>query len=438
MVRSSKLIAFSCYAGTLFAFVSSHSRFDVKRHFSSNSPDSEQLQSLWSANIQSMLAGTIHSPDQAYTVGQELLLPLHAAFYLQNDAWERDISQHFSRFASNPSVLPSVVLDRLEYLYLAAEFLVLAKQSGRTDLVPSPLPDIVYSEFSKYWRSTPAWQWSRDPFSGGIRERILWKLKNKKVQKSYYRALVDDDLFLLAIAADLKAFSDGSDQAPQWAPALDDALSIALKVFSQEGVNLSDGGWLFQPGVWTDHPEYQYAGNIVVQSGIRPAPVRGIATDSSHSMRFAAWLSSFALAYPPQSDNRLFYDGLRNKLENQFFAKMLVPPSSDLSCYLLKNFTDGSNGVYRWEYSSLGSGSGYGPYQLSGSMLLGWWALLGTDRIRSLYSELDKAFPWTRQCISFYLGPAPGALHPESSYDPNSPTMRLWHTIVALASAQSK
>jgi hypothetical protein len=394
----------------------------------------DEIHQRWSAAIDPMLRRTIQSSNEAYTDGQELIVPLHAAFRLRDEAWERSFADHFSRVTSNPAVLPADVLSRLEYLYLASEFLVLAKQSGREDLIPSGLPDLLFAEVRNFWQVAPASQWGRKPFQGGIRERILWKLKNHKVEKSYYRAVIDHDLFLLAIAADLRAFGGIQAQTQVWSSTLDDVLSVAFKVFSQEGVSQPDGGWLFQPGVWTDHPEYQYVGNAVAQAGMQAAPLRGIAEDSSHSMRFAAWLTSFMLAYAPGSEEYLFYSHLRDGLEKQFFDKVLVRPSTDQPCYLLNNFMDGSNGVYRWNYASLGNGVGYGANQLSSSLLLGWWSLLGTQRTRDLYADLARQFPWPKECIDLYLGPTPTHSHPASAFDPQSPSMRLWHVVVQLAS----
>jgi len=399
-----------------------------------NADAPDELHQLWSAAIDPMLQRNVQSANEAYTDGQELMLPLHTAFHLRDDAWERSFSDHYSRLTSNPSVLPTVVLSRLEYLYLASEFLVLAQQNDRQDLIPPGLPDLLFSNVQNYWRVAPAWQWGQKPFPGGIRERILWKLKNHKVDKSYYRAIVDDDLFLLAIAADLKAFGGSAAQQQAWSSTLDDVLDVAFKVFSQEGVNQPGGGWLFQPGVWVDHPEYQYAGNAVAEPGIRPAPLRGAGLDSSHAMRFAAWSNSLRLANPPDGDRFRFYSEVRAGLEKQFYEKALVQPSADCPCYRLNNFLDGSNGVYRWNYDTLGNGVGYGPYQLSGALLLGWWSLLDTQRIRDVYVDLAKQFPWQKQCIDlYYLGPTPTHTHPDSAFDPNSPVMRLWHTVVQLA-----
>jgi hypothetical protein len=394
----------------------------------------DQIHQLWSAAIDPMLRSNLRSSEQAYTEGQELLVPLHAAFVLRDDAWERGFSLNFSRLVADPSVLPDVVLSRLEYLYLASEFLALSKQSGREDLVPTGLGDLLFCEVRKDWEVAPAWHWGRKPFPGGIRERILWKLNTREPDKRYYRAIVDDDLFLLAIAADLKVFAGTSEHTQAWDATLDDILAIAYRVFSQEGAFQPRGGWLFQPGVWADHPEYRYAGNAAAERGIRPAPVPGIAADTSHSMRFAAWLTSLMLACPPASDGYRFYASLREGLEKQFFEKVLISPTAARPCYLLNNFMDGSNGVYRWSYEALGNGEGYGPNQLSGSVLLGWWSVLDTERVRDFYANLASQFPWPDQCMEFYQGPASSAPRPAAENGLGSPVMLLWHTSVLLAS----
>jgi hypothetical protein len=394
----------------------------------------DQIHQLWSAAIDPMLGGKLQSSEQAYTEGQELLVPLHAAFVLRDDAWERGFSEHFSRLVADPSVLPRVVLSRLEYLYLASEFLALAKLSGRQDLVPPGLVDLVFSEVRSAWQVAPAWQWGRKPFPGGIRKRILWKLNTREPDKKYYRAIVDDDLFLLAIAADLKVFAGTPGETQAGNATLDDILATAFRMFSQEGAFQPGGGWLFQPGVWADHPEYQYAGNAAAEPGIRPAPVPGIAADTSHSMRFAAWLTSLMLAYTPGSDDYRFYASLREGLEKQFFEKVLIPPTAARPCYLLNNFMDGSNGVYRWNYESVGNGEGYGPSQLSGSVLLGWWSLLDTQRLRDFYANLASQFPWADQCLEFYLGPTSSIPRIAGENELTSPVLRLWYTSVLLGS----
>jgi hypothetical protein len=397
-----------------------------------NQPD--ELHQLWTATIDPMLQGTIQSSEQAYNYGHYLMVPLHAAFQRHDAAWERACADHFQRLMENPSVLPSVPLSRLQYLYLASRFVVLAKQNGAAQLIPAGLPDLLFAEILSHWQNKPAIQWDHADFQGGMRERLLWKLNTRRVAKSYYRGILDDDFFLFAIAADLRTYGGTVAQQQEWNPALNDVLTLAHRVLSQEVVPQPGGGWLLQPGAWTDHPEFQYAGNAEARPGIQPVPVPNIPWDSSHSHRFPLWLTSYMQAYAVNSDWYRFYAGLRDGLEKQFFNRVAVTPTSNNPCYLTENYMDGSNGVYRWNHASLGSGKGYGPYGVSPALMLGWWSFLDTDRTRQLYRDLANRFPWPRQCLEIYIGQNPDGTYPESEMSSQSRTMRRWHLIALLAS----
>lgn len=395
--------------------------------------EADAVHQLWAAVVDPSLQRNVQSDQEAYNDGHILMVPLHAAFRRGDAAWEHSFSDHFGRLVHNPSVLPKGDLARVQYVYLASEFIVLAKKSGHEDLIPAGLPDLLFSEVRSFWQVKPAWHWAH-AFPGGFRERLAWKLNNGRVEKSYYRAINDDELFLLAVAADLKAYGGTPAQQQAWNPMLEDMLAMTYRTLSQEVVSQPGGEWLLQPGAWADHPEYQYAGNKEARPGIKPAPVRGIAWDTSHFMRFPLWVTSYMNAYPANSDRYRFYEGLRRGLEKQFFNRVLVRPTSDFPCYRTNNYMDASNGVYRWNYQTLGSGTGYGPYGLSGTLLLGWWAFLDTDPIRATYHELATTFPWTKRCVELYLGPTPSGTHPESQVSPDSSSMRLWHLLVTLAS----
>ena len=392
------------------------------------------LQQLWSTVVDPVLRQKITGNEQAQNFGTTMMLPMYAAFHLRNVEWERAFADHFSRMLTDYAALPEEDLGRLQYLYVASQFMVLAKETGQQDLIPRTLPGTLNTDITRVWTKKPAWQWDRKPFPGGARERTLWKLDNRRMEKSYYRSINDVDLFVFAIAGDLKSFITDPAEIRVWTPTLDDILAIAHRTFTQEVVHQSDGGWLFQPGVWSDHPEFQYAGNREIHPGMRPAPVRDISADSSHSLRYPLWLTSLMHAYPPNSENYRFYEDLRSGLEKQVFNKVLVKPTPDFPCYRMNNFMDGLNGVYRWQYESLGPNAGFGPYGLSSSLLQGWWVFLDTDRIKRVYHDLDVSFPWPRECIEIYLGPTTPKGHPESAFDPASPAMRLWHFNVKLAS----
>jgi hypothetical protein len=388
----------------------------------------DEIHRLWATEVTPKLSRLPKSDNDAYYYGELLMVPLHAAFYLKDAGWQREFSEHFAKLVADPSVLPSVMLDRTQYLYLATEFVRLARESDQLDLIPQGLPELLYNETDAAWRTKPAWMWARPAFHGA-RERVLWKLNTHNVPYGYYRLMFDDDMFLFAMAADLKDYTRGV-ALPDWAPTLNDILAVSYRVFKQEVAWHSDGGWIFQPGVFADHAEYKYAGNAEVRPDLKPKPVPGISLDTSHTLRYPLWMESQIQAYPEGSEQRAYYERMKDGLNFQFFNKALVPPDSHSPCYRVNNFFDGSNGVYRYNYANVGQGKGYGPYQLSVALLVGWWPLLKTSQSRELYQNLAKSFPWPHECIDLYLGPT--NQHKEDRFHPDGPGMRQWHLLVEL------
>ncbi len=130
-----------------------------------------------------------------------------------------------------------------------------------------------------------------------------------------------------------------------------------------------------------------------------------IAADSSHSMRFPLWLKSLAEAYAEGSLEKMYYKKLIKGLAKQFLYRVLVFPTDEFAGYRTNNFMDGRNGVYRWGYVTQGPANGYGPYELSGSFLLGWWFFLDNYEIRNIYKEMSQYFPLKPEIIPVYIGP---------------------------------
>ncbi|NPV51845.1 MAG: hypothetical protein HPY60_11730 [Candidatus Methanofastidiosum sp.] len=176
-------------------------------------------------------------------------------------------------------------------------------------------------------------------------------------------------------------------------------------VFERRIVWQENGGWLFQPGILEDHPDYAYAGHKVKKFGMKPLPVEGIAMDSSHSHRFPLWLTSLADAHPEGSTKRAFYERLKKELEIQLFNKVIIPPTEEFQAWRMTNYMDGYNGIYRWNYVTQGMNNGYGPYELSGTLLLGWWSFLSSSRIQNVYNDLARNFPLPEEVIKTYTGP---------------------------------
>lgn len=373
-----------------------------------NSKIDERDRYLWDTTVKKYLTDDLWTDRDIYDAGHCLMVPLHASFYLKEEKWQIEFSNHFRRFIEanhkKENNISGGRLNRLHYLYLASRFVVLAQEAGKPELIPSELTDLIYEEIEKIWIKEPAWQWDRQSFNGGIRERILWKLENKNVDKSYYRAIIDEELFTFAITADLRTYERLTKPKKQWSIVLTDILEIAYKTFEQEGKLQSEGGWLFQPGVWRDHPDYAFAGQTMKKIGMKSYPISNIAMDTSHSHRFPLWLTSLETAYENGCPEKEFYLNIKRELEQQFINKVLVYPTKNFAAYRTKNFMDGSNGVYRWQYSTTAK-DGYGPYELSGTLTLGWWVFLNTDRIKNVYKYMSLCYPLPKNVIRIYMGP---------------------------------
>lgn len=348
----------------------------------------------WESTVSPLLKKNLWKSDTAYDASHFLMVPLHAAFWLNNKAWEEDFNQHFKALVVDSEDLPDGVkgrLTRLQYLFFASRYLVLAQDSA-----PQELAKLLISEIHRYWQIEPAWQWQHQPFANGIKGRIHWKIQHKKTEPSYLRAIIDEELFLFGISANLKTYLNRAGTAAP--PDIDEVLDAARIIFKDEIVWNKNGGWLLQPGVWTDHPDYAYAGNKEIIQGMSKKTVSGISWDSSHSARLPLLLLSLADSSEAQLEDHHYYKYLIRSLAVQFFDVVLVQPNYNIPFYRTTNFMDGRNGPYRVAYNTKMKGSGYSPYALSATPLIGWWAFLNDPRIAELYtnylSNLGSMLKW--------------------------------------------
>ena len=350
------------------------------------------LGQLWDATVCPRLGDELWTGRLAYDYGHYLMVPLHAAFQLKEEGWQEQFAKHFQRYmleGSDGRLTSSNALSRMHYLYLASRFTVLAEQSGRRELIPVGLMDALYATIEALW--------NRIPTPGGKLQVVTRKLSDRNL------GITDDEMFIFAIAAELRAHERIS-QSGVGSSTVTGILDTARSVLEQRVVTQEEGGWLFQPGVWAENPEFAYAGREEEVPGMAPFPLADVAEDTSHSHRWPLWLTSLSNAYSEGDPERGFYDDLRKGLEQQFFDKVLVPPTSEFPAYRTNNFMDGRNGVYRWEYSSLGPNNGYGPFELSGTMMMGWWTFLDTNRIRDVYQDTAERFPLPSRAIDLYWG----------------------------------
>jgi hypothetical protein len=400
----------------------------------------DNIDQLWDRLITPYLRDDLWSNAYAYQAGSVLMVPLHHAFRTNDSGRIAEFKDYFTRLVNvAPQGLPSSLLDRVQHLYLGSQFAALAQASGRPDLIPTGLVNVLRNAIEQAWYADP--DYAGNPLtSGGMRALLQWKLDGRSSHSLQGQPITDHELFVMAIAADLKFIADMVSQNKSGDPLFNEIYGVGTRTFTQEVFSTSVGGWLLQPGVWRADNSYRYAGNLELRDGILPGVIPGIGQDSSHSHRLPAWLSSFARAALGDSEEEFLFERLRQGLEVQFAEVVLIEPSRDFATYRTTNYMDGHNGVYRYRYvnqqRSDGRPWGYAPFELSITFLSGWWRLLDSDRIKQAYVKQAELFPLSQSAIDGYMGPdrSNEGRHPLLTW-PDSFTNGLYETIALMAAS---
>lgn len=359
------------------------------------SPVEERERELWKAHMRTYLEQSLWKGESAYDAGAVLMVPAQAAFQFGEAAWQTDLGSFFTRVVADKKGLAPTALYRLQFLFMASRVVLAAQKAGKLDKLPPGLPGLLVDEVLAYWERRPAWQWNRSDFPS-MKDRVQWKLDQTGTNPSYLRAIVDDELFVFGIAANMVAAMDAGAKADRRAN-LERIVEQAHRVFSIRGSTTTAGGWVFDAGVWSDEPDHAYAGVRSKEAARGPRKVSGLVRDSSHAHRWPVVLRS--LVAGGGAARRASFQAMLDGLQRQFVAKVLVAPSPDFPAYRMANYMDGGNGLFAYDP---GSGHGYGPYELSGTLTLGWWSAVGGDRVKSAYAEIAKSFPLPPKVIRLY------------------------------------
>jgi len=341
-----------------------------------------------------------------YDAGHYVMLPMHVAFWANEDAWVNDIRDLMKRSVENLgdiSDLPSSsgLLNWLQYAYLMSRYITL--EQAEPDLIVT-LASYLDQEVHRIWSKYPAWMWSREPFPN-MRERVEWKLNCTDPQYSYYRCIFDQEIFVFAIAADLIFYDFSHNGVLTHVDTHRQISEYAYRVFVDRVSYTNENAWVFQPGVWTDHGDYAYAGQRDKGTNLVKKPVPGIAEDSSHAHRMPLWLVSLRSIYQKDDEEYAYYDNLINGLGKQVVDNVLSYPTESFGGIRMTNYMDGSNGLYRWQYITAGNDDGYGPYELSATFLLGWWSFTNNNTIKGAYKQMIDLYPLSDAVIKTYVGP---------------------------------
>lgn len=322
---------------------------------------------------QAYLGTNTWQQSKRYNMAHFLMIPMFYAFEKEDNnlksAYHKYVKDFYNQkedqlnFSKN-----NQRLSDLQFLYFLSTYAVLSENKS-----PAYSKKML-SSVEEVWSDIPAWQWGRKPFPN-MKQRFDWKL-NAPSSAGYHRAIIDEEFFLLGTAANLSRIYPSN-------PTLKEINNYTYNIFKQRST-MENGRWLFDVGVWEKHNDFAYSGYSDTKSITIKKPKKDIVTDTSHFSRMPLLLWSFQGAYPANSKEAKQFKNYRLGLENQFFEKVVVRKDNKI---LLNNFMDGSNGVFRWEYPTLGKGKGYGPYDLTSTLGMGLWALLPGSRIQNLYQD---------------------------------------------------
>ncbi|MCW5937939.1 MAG: hypothetical protein KIT11_11610 [Fimbriimonadaceae bacterium] len=376
----------------------------------------ERDRELFDANIAKYLSRDSWNDSLAYLHGHFLMVPLQAAFLMDEEAWISQYEAQFKRFVKVPrDQWCKNPLSRFQYLYVPSRFLALSAMTGRKSDVAPELNKVLTDAVVARWTTEDAIAFDHKPFTG-VGERVRHKLSLSNPARSHFKAYTDEEFFIFAVASDLIYVERKTGVKNPKSATLREIVDTAMRVVRAESEFTPQGGWLFQVGGWTDHPDDAYAGYSTYQPGLVPKKKSDVVMDTSHFHRFALYVNSLRNAQEPGSSDAKYMDRVFKGLSKQMADVVLVPPDNSTKFWRTKNFMDGWNGLYRYGAADLG-GKGYGPYELSGTFLMGWWSFLDNPKIDKAYAEISQAFPLSQAELQVYQGPV---------YKPN-PTAKSWY-----------
>lgn len=377
----------------------------------------EKVDSIWSQTVTNYLYGNLWESKESYDSVNALMIPLKYALSVHETEPEKleEFNDFYIRYASNIDIFTeSNRLRRVYFHYLFLEYL-LGKVEYGIEVSQSDIAILkhVLVVSSRHWKSELLGNFAPTPSSfNGLKERIQWKFEQVDTEKYWYKAFVDEEIFLMAIGAQFKSLSDSliinnviqKELLTEMKLFIDDIYPIAKNMMMKEGVfTNNEKFWSLQPGYFYDYEDYVYAGHQILAEGLEERLVEGIWLDSSHLHRMHLILGNYIQASKGTEEQAYFVRALAG-LINNFEERVLKMPSSTFRGLRMTNYSNGYNGVYRYSYVT--TQRGYGPYEVSGTLLMGWYGLMDSELLKKGYLEMSqKSFPIEGPELEIYVGP---------------------------------
>lgn len=363
----------------------------------------DNFHSMWAEIIEQSLQDPLWENDNKYDAAASLMLPMHYAFKYQS-RFKHDPQLKFDEFfkalyASYDPNTDTNFTRRSQFVYFITQYLKLKSDSSWGESYLTDLLAEVELHLMYIWTEKKAIHWDKSLNLVGVKGRLDWNFSNPEIPYDFYRAVFDEDWFVLAAISDVIAIHNKVGTNSLFDAVLQDSYNHKLITFWGE---FKGDKWYFQNGVWWDHPDYSYAGHSEIESGLEFSQVEDLAIDSSHLHRVPLWLKSFTEI---SSKNDVFsnaLEGFRNAFEENVFQWQ---EDNESGFFVMTNYADGHNGVYRYQFETQGENKGYAPYQLSGTLFIGYYVFMESDVYTQGMKKMASRFPLSGQALATYVGP---------------------------------
>ena len=339
----------------------------------------------------------------SYDAGHLLLIPMFFAFS-ENDVNQisiyDDLFKRFSNYLKNQNYEYKFWdLNHIQFLFLASNYINLCSEYNHNiENIPKELLNYLYDESFYYLQ--------------------LEREKYKTSEIPQYNTIIgikqnldagvvttDQYMYHLAIISNLYEFSklnkiELSDKRKR---KMQDIQEIVNRIFTERVTFTQGNKWLFDVGCYDNHEDYAYMNYMEINENMIPSKNENTTWDTSHFMRIPVFLQIFKRLNKDNDEMYNYYKKLILGLKEQFLENVLVYPDSENTYFRTTNYMDGRNGLYRYNYNTA-QNNAYLPYQISGSLTLGWWCFLGNG-INDVYSQMYKTFPLSEEGIKTYVGP---------------------------------
>ncbi len=271
-------------------------------------------------------------------------------------------------------------LAKRTFYFTASEYL---RRNGIKDNVENTkMYNFIKSEVLYYWNNNPAniWDAESEKFYGA-KERIDYILSgNFNGNLSYYRAITDFELYVMGTGVSLLLIE--KDAKRTVTPDLVSIKDRFYRVLKKEVIIKDNKAWYLQPNIWKDHPDFK---DVTLEKS------QSVNWDASHFSRMSAYLHVLKLNFQNDKIKYSYLEKLTTLLSNQLITNIAVYNSKN-DFYNFNNYIDGNNSSFRSDNKE--GKKGIQPSQNFEHIFIGWWKMLNTNEIKTMYERIERKFPY--------------------------------------------